>query len=87
MDAFKEILTKERISETQRVSTIRIIYKKRDPTEMKNYRPISLLNVDVTIITRTSTGLRTAKQRENSIKAKKNYTNNKKFRAQIKDQN
>ena len=52
MDVFNEILTKEQLSETQRVNTIRIIYKKGDPTEIKNYRPISLLNVDLKIITK-----------------------------------
>ena len=38
------------MSETQRVSATRTIYKKRDPKEKKNYRPISLLSVDVKII-------------------------------------
>ena len=47
MDVFNQLLKKEQLSETQRVSAIRIIHKKEDPTEMKNNRPISLSNVDV----------------------------------------
>ena len=35
MDVFKEILTKGQLSKTQRVSTIRIIYKKRPFFEKK----------------------------------------------------
>ena len=41
MDVCNEIPAKEHMSETQRVSARRIIYKKGDPTEMKNYRLIS----------------------------------------------
>ena len=50
MEVFREILTKKELSETMKIAAVRILYKKGDSTLMKNYRPISLINVDVKII-------------------------------------
>ena len=41
------------LSNSQRKGMIRLIFKKTDRTDPKYYRPISLLNVDVKIITKT----------------------------------
>ena len=40
------------LSETQRREIIRLLYKKDDPLELKNWRPISLLNTDYKICTK-----------------------------------
>ena len=40
------------LSETQRRGIIRLLYKKEDPLELKNWRPISLLNTDYKICTK-----------------------------------
>lgn len=34
------------LSESQKDGVVTLIFKKGDPTEIKNYRPITLLNVD-----------------------------------------
>ena len=41
------------LSESQKIGIISLIFKKGDPTELGNYRPITLLNVDVKIIAYT----------------------------------
>ena len=48
------------VSNSQRKDAIRLVFKKEDRSDMKFYRPISLLNVDVNIITKTP-GLRLGK--------------------------
>ena len=40
------------LSESQRRGIIRLLYKKEDPLELKNWRPISLLNTDYKICTK-----------------------------------
>lgn len=52
MDMVKDVKSKKELCSTQKRGLIRILYKKGDRTDIKNYRPISLLNVDVKIITR-----------------------------------
>ena len=41
------------LSDSQRKGAIRLVFKKEDRSDFKFYRPISLLNVDVKIITKT----------------------------------
>ena len=41
------------LSDSQRKGAIRLVFKKEDRSSLKFYRPISLLNVDVKIITKT----------------------------------
>ena len=41
------------LSDSQRKGAIRLVFKKEDRSDLKFYRPISLLNVDVEIITKT----------------------------------
>ena len=50
MTVFNEILTKKELSETMKIAAVTILFRKGDNTLMKNYRPISLINVDVKII-------------------------------------
>ena len=50
MTVFNEILTKKELSETMKIAAVTILFKKGDNTLMKNYRPISRINVDVKII-------------------------------------
>ena len=52
MTVFNEILTKKELSETMKIAAVTILFKKSDNTLMKNYRTISLINVDVKIITK-----------------------------------
>ena len=42
------------LSDSQRSGAIRLVFKKEDRLNLKYYRPISLLNVDVKIITKMS---------------------------------
>ena len=44
------------LSTSQRRGLIIVLYKKNDPLDTKNWRPISLLNVDYKIATRTISG-------------------------------
>ena len=48
-----EVQKQNILSNSQRKGTIRLIFKKEDQSDLKLYRPISLLNVDVQIITKT----------------------------------
>ena len=41
------------LSDSQRKGAIRLVFKKEDRSDLKFYRPISLVNVDVKIITKT----------------------------------
>ena len=46
----------DQLSTSQRRGLIIVLYKKNDPLDTKNWRPISLLNVDYKIATRTISG-------------------------------
>ena len=53
LEMVSEVYQNEILSNSQRKGMIRLIFKKTDGTNLKNYRPISLLNVYVKIITKT----------------------------------
>jgi hypothetical protein len=50
IDALNEVKVTKELSETQKRGAIRISFKKGNRDELKNYRPITLLNVDLKII-------------------------------------
>ena len=45
-----KFLQKKKLSETMKIAAVTILFKNGDNSLMKNYRPISLMNVDVKII-------------------------------------
>ena len=51
-ESIKETLREDELSEMQKRGAIRISHKKGDRTKLGNYRPITLLNVDLKIISR-----------------------------------
>ena len=53
VEAFNEGYVKQELSYSQRTSLLSLIYKKGDPTNLENWRPISLLNVDYKIAAKT----------------------------------
>ena len=53
MECIKEVDEKEELTDSQKRGLIRISYKKNGRVHIENYRPITLLNVDLKIITRT----------------------------------
>ena len=53
LKCIQEIKEMKELSESQKCALITLVYKKGDRNMIKNYRPISLLNVDLKIITRT----------------------------------
>ncbi len=56
LDAFKQALISGQLTVSQRQSIIRLIRKKdKDPSILKNWRPISLMNVDAKIFSRLIT--------------------------------
>ena len=52
MECIKEVEETGELSESQKVGLIRISYKKNGRIHIGNYRPITLLNVDLKILTR-----------------------------------
>ena len=63
---FNELLTSGRMSASQRTGLITLLYKKGDRTDLKNWRPISLLNCDYKILAKMIS-LRLANVLENII--------------------
>ena len=53
LEMVKELQNTNNLSDSQRKGVIRLIFKKEDRSDLKFYRPISLLNADVKIITKT----------------------------------
>jgi len=53
LNCVKEIEANKELAEMQKRGAIKISYKKGDRTLIKNYRPITLLNIDLKIITKT----------------------------------
>ena len=53
LEMVKEVQNMKNLSDSQRKGVIRLIFKKEDRSDLKFYRPISLLNADVKIITKT----------------------------------
>ena len=52
VNSFNETYEKNELSESQKIGTISLLYKKGDPQNIENWRPISLLNNDYKILTR-----------------------------------
>lgn len=52
MDALNEIKRNKELSDLQKRGAIRISFKKGNRDDLKNYRPITLLNVDMKVISR-----------------------------------
>ena len=50
IDSFNEAFEDGKLSESQNMSLLSLIFKKGDRTLLKNYRPISLTNVDYKIL-------------------------------------
>ena len=63
---FTELLQSGRMSASQRTGLITLLYKKGDRTDLKNWRPISLLNCDYKILSKMIS-LRLAKVLEDII--------------------
>ena len=61
-----EIFSTEELTESQKKGIIKVLYKKNGRQFMKNYRPISLLNTDLKIITK-ALAIRFAKVLKNLI--------------------
>ena len=49
-NALKEIYDRNEMSFSQRLSVISLLYKKDDKKLLKNYRPLSLSNIDYKVI-------------------------------------
>ena len=53
LEMVKEVRRAKNLSESQKKGVLKLIFKKEDRSDLKFYRSISLLNVDVQIITKT----------------------------------
>ena len=51
-EVYNNIFLQGQMTESQRNAIIKLIYKKNDPNELKNWRPISLLNLDYKILSK-----------------------------------
>ena len=51
-EMLNNIYIKQSLSQTQKQAIIKLLYKKGDPRELKNWRPISLLNTDYKILSK-----------------------------------
>ena len=53
LEMVKEVRNAKNLSDSQKKGVIWLIFKKEDRSDLKFYRPISLLNVDVKITTKS----------------------------------
>ena len=52
MELYINIYLSKKLPESQKLAIIRLLYKKGDPKLLKNWRPISLLNIDYKILSK-----------------------------------
>ena len=50
VESFNEAFQSNRLSDSRNVSVLSLIFKKGDPSNIKNYRPISLSNTDYKLL-------------------------------------
>lgn len=53
LDVFKEIFAEGKMLESMRTGVVSMLYKKGHPSQLANYRPLSMLCVDYKILSRT----------------------------------
>ena len=51
-ELYLNIFLQGQLSQTQKITTIKLLYKKNDPTNIKNWRPVSLLNTEYKILSK-----------------------------------
>ena len=52
VEMLNNVFLKQSLSTSQKQATLKLLYKKGDPKDLKNWRPISLLNIDYKILSK-----------------------------------